>query len=524
MKKHHSPTKQQQPAAAAVATATQGGEVTVEQLNELLSNGSGFYSLPTQHFNEVFPRIYIGNAFVAQNTMRLQKLGVTHVLNMAEGTSFMHVNTSGDFYAGTGIVYHGIKANDTEQFDLSAFFEEGAGFIDKALAHNNGKGKVYVHCREGYSRSPTMVVAYLMLRHKMDARQAVATVRQKREIGPNDGFLRLLCQLNEKLAREGRLNGEMSKKRKEKRDQKKSRCAQTLMDFDAMTQQRGPPKGKTFNIMKSEAELQALPLYLRHRLIGSLPPETLKSVSESLGPPQEAHPPIRQPPPPPLAPLHCRPPGCSMHAAPPLLLSLLLLRGCCCASAAAGKARRQVSNDGTEHVPEYTHNSDRNNNTMNNNNNNNNRAKTGGRASNSVSYSASELSCRELRSTRYITDGSCRSAKLVKELVCSGQCLPSHLMPNSIGRGKWWRSGGGASDYRCIPAHSRTRRVQLRCPDGNTRTYKTRMVTSCKCKRFRPHHNQSEAKEIPRLPRNKKHGRSSQDRTKNNMPLTDNAY
>lgn len=79
--------------------------------------------------------------FVAQNTMRLQKLGVTHVLNVAEGTSFMHVNTSTEFYAGTGITYHGIQANDTEQFNLSAFFEEGAEFIDKALAHNNGKGE-----------------------------------------------------------------------------------------------------------------------------------------------------------------------------------------------------------------------------------------------------------------------------------------------------------------------------------------------------------------------------------------------
>lgn len=79
--------------------------------------------------------------FVAQNAMRLQKLGVTHVLNVAEGTSFMHVNTSVDFYAGTGITYHGIQANDTEQFNLSAFFEEGADFIDKALAHNNGKGE-----------------------------------------------------------------------------------------------------------------------------------------------------------------------------------------------------------------------------------------------------------------------------------------------------------------------------------------------------------------------------------------------
>ncbi|CAG06530.1 unnamed protein product, partial [Tetraodon nigroviridis] len=143
--------------------------------------------------------------FVAQNTMRLQKLGVTHVLNVAEGTSFMHVNTSEDFYAGTGITYHGIRGNDTEHFDLSAFFEEGADFIDRALAHNNSKGKVYVHCREGFSRSPTMVVAYLMLRHKMDARLAVATVRHKREIGPNDGFLRQLCQLNQKLSKEGKL-------------------------------------------------------------------------------------------------------------------------------------------------------------------------------------------------------------------------------------------------------------------------------------------------------------------------------
>uniref|UniRef100_A0A672HVK3 Dual specificity protein phosphatase n=1 Tax=Salarias fasciatus TaxID=181472 RepID=A0A672HVK3_SALFA len=176
------------------------------QLNELLSDGSGFYSLPTQHFNEVFPRIYIGNAFVAQNAMRLQKLGVTHVLNVAEGTSFMHVNTSAEFYSGTGITYHGIQANDTEHFNLSAFFQEGAEFIDKALAHNNGK--VYVHCREGYSRSPTMVVAYLMLRHRMDARLAVATVRQRREIGPNDGFLRQLCRLHQQLAAEGRLDGD----------------------------------------------------------------------------------------------------------------------------------------------------------------------------------------------------------------------------------------------------------------------------------------------------------------------------
>ncbi|XP_035253370.1 dual specificity protein phosphatase 3-like [Anguilla anguilla] len=199
--KKNSPAKVPAPAEVNMSDY----EVSVQQLNDLLSDGNGFYFLPTQHFNEVYPRIYVGNAFVAQNVMRLQKLGVTHILNAAEGNSFMHVNTSAEFYAGSGMAYRGMQASDTDHFDLSVFFEEAADFIEKALAHKDGKGKVYVHCREGYSRSPTLVIAYLMLRHGMDVRTALAVVRQKREIGPNDGFLRQLCQLNERLVREGKI-------------------------------------------------------------------------------------------------------------------------------------------------------------------------------------------------------------------------------------------------------------------------------------------------------------------------------
>lgn len=211
-------------------------------------------------------------------------------------------------------------------------------------------------------------------------------------------------------------------------------------------------------------------------------------------------------------------------------LMLLLLQSCCCARDWT-RDWTVLSNDGTELSPEELRGNSRapqqvttRANSGGSNQTLNNRAKSAGRTQSSFSYSAAELSCRELRSTRYITDGSCRSAKPIRELVCSGQCMPSHLLPNSITRGKWWRSN--ASEYRCIPAHSRTKRVQLHCPStGNTRTYKIRVVTSCKCKRLRPHHNQSEAKEVPKTQRNRKHSRlSQQDRSKNNTPLIDNMY
>ncbi|KAL4646837.1 sclerostin domain-containing protein 1 [Arapaima gigas] len=125
-----------------------------------------------------------------------------------------------------------------------------------------------------------------------------------------------------------------------------------------------------------------------------------------------------------------------------------------------------------------------------------NRARNGGRHLGGAAHERRErnqVGCRELRSTKYISDGQCTSVNPIKELVCAGECLPAQMLPNWIGGGygrKYW-SRRNAQDWRCVTDKTRTQRIQLQCQNGSTRTYKITVVTSCKCKRYSRQHNES---------------------------------
>ncbi|XP_034401507.1 sclerostin domain-containing protein 1-like [Cyclopterus lumpus] len=112
----------------------------------------------------------------------------------------------------------------------------------------------------------------------------------------------------------------------------------------------------------------------------------------------------------------------------------------------------------------------------------------------------SQVGCRELRSTKYISDGQCTSVNPIKELVCAGECLPAHLLPNWIGgggyTGRYW-SRRDAQEWRCVIDRTRTQRIRLQCQDGSARTYKITVVTSCKCKRYTRQQNDSRHKDTP---------------------------
>ncbi|KAG5831524.1 hypothetical protein ANANG_G00304600 [Anguilla anguilla] len=150
--------------------------------------------------DEVWSNLYIGNVAIAQNRTALQRLGITHVLNAAHSKQ----GSIGDqeFY-GNSFVYYGIPAEDSSQFDLSLYFKPAADFIHKALKKKDCK--VLVHCIMGMSRSATLVLAYLMLHHRLSLRSAIQKVVQKRAVYPNRNFLALLLDLDRNLKRKRRL-------------------------------------------------------------------------------------------------------------------------------------------------------------------------------------------------------------------------------------------------------------------------------------------------------------------------------
>lgn len=169
---------------------------TPDELTDIIIAPRGVYEIPTDPFNEVYPGIILGDGTTALCVMKLRSLGVTHVLNAAWGKdrSFGLINTSNNFYKASGIQFHGIEAIDVPSFSLKRFFGEAADFMEEALRSG---GKVYVHCQMGISRSATIVLAFLIIKKGWTAQEAVRTVRARRQIIPNDGFLRQLCQLNE---------------------------------------------------------------------------------------------------------------------------------------------------------------------------------------------------------------------------------------------------------------------------------------------------------------------------------------
>ncbi|KAJ0536739.1 putative phosphoric monoester hydrolase [Helianthus annuus] len=148
--------------------------------------------------------LFIGGALAARSVYTLQHIGITHILCLCSNEIGQADSQRPDLFE-----YRNFCIDDEEDSNISEIFEEAHQFID---AVEQKGGKVLVHCFEGRSRSATVVLAYLMMRKNYTLLKAWNSLRRvHRRAQPNDGFARVLMELDEKLYGKVSMNWQQKK-------------------------------------------------------------------------------------------------------------------------------------------------------------------------------------------------------------------------------------------------------------------------------------------------------------------------
>eukprot|EP00931_Biecheleriopsis_adriatica_P115703 TRINITY_DN91468_c0_g1_i1.p1 TRINITY_DN91468_c0_g1~~TRINITY_DN91468_c0_g1_i1.p1 ORF type:complete len:801 (-),score=129.95 TRINITY_DN91468_c0_g1_i1:10-2412(-) len=156
--------------------------------------------LQLKHFrqvcSEVVPNaLFISSYQVASDEEALSKRGITHIVNTAADIC------DSCFPERFHYLTYYLKDANTEE--ISLLFYKTLEWIQEAIGKG---GRVLVHCREGVSRSATMVIAYLMWRFQLSFEAAHEQIRQVRPIcNPNTGFTCQLLQLAKRLGTSGQV-------------------------------------------------------------------------------------------------------------------------------------------------------------------------------------------------------------------------------------------------------------------------------------------------------------------------------
>jgi len=143
---------------------------------------------------EIDQKLYVGGRLAAQNYEWLtETLGeMIYILNVSESVNY--------FEEESRFTYKRIKIADACEVDISIFFEEASNFITEGLKNDCC---VFVHCREGKSRSIAMIIAHLMIQKNWTLEKAYQHVTNllpwKENI--NQGFKLHLMNLD--LKRQG---------------------------------------------------------------------------------------------------------------------------------------------------------------------------------------------------------------------------------------------------------------------------------------------------------------------------------
>jgi len=135
--------------------------------------------------------LYLGSGISAQNQRLLIDYGITAILNVT-AEKYGVQNAFPDKFE-----YLRIPVEDNSTDKIIDYFEQASEFIEKIKIQN---GKILVHCVAGMSRSPSVVLAYLMKFHKMTLKDAWLHVRNARKMArPNVYFWIQLIEYEKRI-------------------------------------------------------------------------------------------------------------------------------------------------------------------------------------------------------------------------------------------------------------------------------------------------------------------------------------
>ena len=135
--------------------------------------------------DQITETIYLGNMVAAFNKKLLKKLGIKKILTV--------MGAFGNHYEPHEFIHKAIEIDDDFRTNIIQYFKECFLFIE-------GNDKVFVHCAAGMSRSPTIVIAYLMWKKQLYLNDALDFVRKKRPlVSPNANFMNQLKIFDELL-------------------------------------------------------------------------------------------------------------------------------------------------------------------------------------------------------------------------------------------------------------------------------------------------------------------------------------
>ena len=135
--------------------------------------------------DQITETIFLGNIDAAFNKKKLKQLGIKKVLTV--------MSAFGNHYSPHEFIHKSIDVDDDFRTNIICHFKECILFIE-------GKDKIFVHCAAGMSRSPTIVIAYIMWKKKLRLNEAIKFVKEKRSIiSPNDNFMNQLKIFEELL-------------------------------------------------------------------------------------------------------------------------------------------------------------------------------------------------------------------------------------------------------------------------------------------------------------------------------------